>query len=227
MKISWRTEWVHWLLIAGMWILAALSWSSAPARIPVHWGLNGQANRYGGKVEGLLLLPALALGLYVLMIALPRWDPGRANYRAFAGSYTLIRLLLTTLLAVIYGIVQLQIHGSPLATNTVIPLVVGGLFIILGNQMGKLRPNWFVGIRTPWTLSSKMAWVKTHRFGGWVFMGMGVAQIAVGLLHAVWATKAMLGLIILGTLVICAYSYLAWRKDPAKVPPAGTLPGEE
>jgi uncharacterized membrane protein len=226
MKVSWRSELVSWLLIAGMFLLAALSWSSAPAAIPVHWGPSGQVNRYGGRVEGLLLLPAMSLGIYLLMLVLPQLDPGRANYRLFAGPYAVIRLAVLVVMAVIYGATHLYIRGYALAINTVVPLVVGGMLIIIGNYMGKIRPNWFVGLRTPWTLSSKRSWVRTHHMGGWLFIAMGLGLIVTGAIAQSWAFTALMALMLGSVAWIFVYSYLVWRSDPDRVPSIDSQPGE-
>jgi uncharacterized membrane protein len=215
------------MVIAGMFLLAGVTWSWAPERIPVHWNIAGEADRYGGKVEGLLGLPLLALGIYLLMVMLPRFDPGRANYPRFAGAYTVIRISLVTLLAVLYGVVHLWIRGRHVDVATVTPLMVGGLLVVMGSLMGKIRPNWFVGIRTPWTLSSKTAWVKTHRVGGWAFIAMGLATIATGVLRSTWAAGALLVILLGGAAGLIVYSYLAWRDAGDKIPPAGTLPAED
>lgn len=226
-RLTWRTELPQWLLILGMFLLAAATWPGAPERIPVHWNIAGEVDRYGSKVEGLLGIPLLALGIYLLMVVLPRLDPGRANYPRFAGAYTVIRLSLVTLLAVLYGVVHLWIRGRHVDVATVTPLLVGGLLVVLGSLMGKIRPNWFVGIRTPWTLSSKSAWVKTHRVGGWAFIAMGLATIATGVLRSAWAAGALLVILLGGIGGLIAYSYLAWRDAADKIPPAGTLPAED
>lgn len=77
MKTSVRFELPQWLILAGVFIASLIAWSSAADRVPVHWGLNGDVDRYGGKFEGLLLLPLIATGTYVLLLLLPRIDPGR------------------------------------------------------------------------------------------------------------------------------------------------------
>jgi uncharacterized membrane protein len=225
MKFSWRTELPQWALIAGMFFLAAITWSWAPERIPVHWNLAGQVDRYGGKVEGLLMPPLLALGIYVGMLLLPRIDPGHKNYAVFRGAYATIRVALLTLLAGLYGVTHLVLRGYAADVGTIVPLAVGGLLVILGNLMGKIRPNWFVGVRTPWTLSSKESWVKTHRLAGWLFVVGGLALMVTSILHATWAAAACVGLLLVFVVITYVYSYLAWRDDPDKIPPAGTLPG--
>ncbi len=224
MKASWRTELPQLAMILGMFILAAVTWPQAPERIPVHWNIAGQVDRYGGKVEGLLVPPLLTLGIYLLMHIVPRIDPGRKSYALFAGSYATIRLSVVTLLAGIYGVTHLIVRGYPVDVSTVVPLGVGGLFVVLGNLMGKIRPNWFVGIRTPWTLSSKEAWCKTHRLGGWVFVLVGLGMMGASIAGARYAAMVCLGLLMAGMVGVYVYSYYVWRDDPGRVPPAGTLP---
>ncbi len=224
MKLSWRAEWPHWLLLAAMFALAAATWNGAPARIPVHWNLAGQVDRWGGRFEGLLAIPLLALGIYVLMIVLPRLDPGRRNYEAFAGPYATLRLGLLVVLAALYALILLWVRGGRPSIQVWAPLLVGGLFVVVGNLLGKVRPNWFVGIRTPWTLSSKLAWDRTHRAGGWVFILIGLLTMITAAVHDAWAFAVMLGALAAGVLGLVAYSYLEWRRDPDKLPPAGTQP---
>lgn len=227
MRTNWRTEWPHWAMLAAMFLLAAATWSWAPDRLPVHWGLGGEVDRYGGRFEGLLGLPALALGLYLLLRWLPRIDPGRANYAQFAGAYALIRLAALAMLALTYGAMHLSLRGYALDMGRVTSLLLGALFIVLGGMLGKVRPNWFVGVRTPWTLSSKLAWTRTNRLGGWLLIAEGATLIVAGLLVGRWALAASLPIIGGGTIWLTIYSYRVWRDDPDKTPPAGTLPAEE
>ena len=226
MKFKWQTELPQLLLLAGMFILAAATWSSAPDQIPVHWNVSGEVDSYGGRFEGLLAIPLLSLGIYLLFWFIPLIDPGRANYQRFAGAYTTLRTAIIILMTAIYGIVHLWLRGHKISVETLVPILVGALFMVLGNIFGKIRPNWFVGIRTPWTLSSKTAWVKTHRLGGWIFIGLGLLFIGVGILRAGWAMWIIVvcgGISVAG---LAAYSYWVWKHDPEKVPPAGTLPAD-
>jgi uncharacterized membrane protein len=101
MRLHLRTEMPQWALIAAMFVAAALSWQSALEQIPTHWNLEGNVDGYGGKFEGLLLLPLIALGMYLLLVFLPRFDPRYANYARFETAYTVIRIA-TLLLMVLY-----------------------------------------------------------------------------------------------------------------------------
>jgi uncharacterized membrane protein len=224
MKPDLKMEVPLLLLLAGMFVLAFATWPTAPERIPMHWGMTGEVDRYGGRLEGLFLLPALAVFVYALMLFLPRIDPGRANYARFAGAYFAIRAAVLLIFAVLYGVTHLIIRGVQVDMPKVVGLMVGALFFLLGNLFGKIRPNWFIGVRTPWTLSSKRAWTKTHRLAGWVFILGGIAIMAAGVLQNAAAVGVAMGVLLVGLVTAAVYSYLVWRTDPDRVPPAGTLP---
>lgn len=224
MKVDWRTELPMWLLLAGMFALAISTWSVAPERIPVHWGWSGQPDRWGGRLQGLMLQPLVALGLYGLLLFLPRIDPGRANYETFSRPYAVLRLVVMLAQAAIQTLVVLNVRGVHVQVGIVAPLVVGALFVVLGNLLGKIRPNWFVGIRTPWTLSSKESWARTHRAGGWVFIGAGLLLMTLAAVHRLAWTLGVVALIGIAVLGLVVYSFVVWRSDPEKSPPAGTTP---
>jgi uncharacterized membrane protein len=227
MIFTWRADLVQLALIAAMFLAAAIAWPYAPERMPIHWNLQGEVDGYGGKFVGLLLLPLVALGLYALLLVLPRIDPGYANYRSFAGAYNLIRVTLVVFLAAIYAVTVAAAFGRAVDVGTIVTLGAGALFVVLGSVMGKIRPNWFVGVRTPWTLSSKLSWNKTHRLAGWIFIGLGPLVALTGILRSQWFFIAalVLGGASLAWLVV--YSYLVYRTDPNRVTPAGTSPGGE
>jgi len=225
MKPTWKAELPLLALLAAMVVLAAMSWGSAPDRIPTHWNLRGEVDGYGGKTTGLLLMPAMGVGLYVLMLFLPRIDPGRANYGRFTGAYYLIRASVLVFLAIFYGFTHLWMRGIQLDANKFVGITVGALLILLGNLFGKIRPNWFVGMRTPWTLSSKRAWTRTHRLAGWVLIAGGVTIMAAGFLGSAAAVIVSVVVMVGGLGWAAVYSYLVWRKDPDRIHPAGTSPG--
>ncbi len=226
MKVAWKIEVPQWVILAAMFVTTAVVWPHAPDRIPVHWNINGQVDRYGGKVEGLLAMPLLALGIYLLLLALPRIDPGRANYRKFRGAYDTIRIAVLLVFAVFDALKFAWLWNAPVNVATVAPMAIGVLCVVLGVLLGKIRPNWFVGIRTPWTLSSKVSWVRTHRAGGWVFTLVGLATVVATLVFPHASFWILLVGLIGGSIGLVIYSYFLWRQDPDKIPPAGTLPAD-
>jgi len=225
MRPTWKTELPLLVLLAAMFALGAVTWPDAPDRIPVHWNISGEVDRYGSRFEGLVMVPLIGLLVYALMLFLPRFDPGRANYERFAGVYYFLRVSVLAVMALIYGVIHLWIRGAEIDMGKFVGITVGALFFVIGNLFGKIRPNWFVGMRTPWTLSSKRAWTQTHRLAGWVFIAGGLAIMAAGIL-ATPSAVAVAGIVLFGGLGwATVYSYLVWRKDPDRIHPAGTSPG--
>lgn len=222
MKTTWRVEAPQWALIAAMFGGAAVVWSSAPDMLPVHWGLSGEPDRWGGKVEALLGMPLVALGLYLALLVLPRLDPGRANYANFRTAYLLIRYAALLMLAAFYTATLLTALGWQIDMSRFSLSTIGVVFMALGGVMGKIRPNWLVGIRTPWTLSSKRSWVKTHRLGGWLFMALGLVFVLAAFVPALRLVPVVL--VSASVVALVMYSYLEWRNDGERMSPAGTLP---
>jgi uncharacterized membrane protein len=213
-------------LVLGMLLYAAATWSASPASFPVHWNLHGEVDRTGGRAEGLLAMPALAAAMALTLRFLPRIDPGRGNYANFASAYAWVRVLVVALLSGVYVLIQMAARGRQEAVAPAMTFLVGALFVGLGNVLGKVRPNWFVGVRTPWTLSSAESWTRTHRAGGWVFVLAGLGTMAGALRLDAFKVMAGLGIaMLLAVLGLTIYSYVVWRGDPDKVPPAGRIAG--
>jgi uncharacterized membrane protein len=204
-------------LVSLMFLASASLWSTAPESIPVHWNLQGDVDRYGGKFEGLMLLPLIAVGISLLLRFIPAMDPKKENFAQFGKVYSIIRVAVTLLMAVIHVAILGTVLGFTIDMGLAVSLGVGSLLIVLGNFMGKIRPNWFVGVRTPWTLSSKKSWVKTHRMSGWLFILMGLAVVATGLTQSKYALGIMLALVLGGSLWAVIYSWLVWRGDTERV----------
>lgn len=224
MKTSWRVELVQLAIIAGLFGRAIVLWPSAPERMPVHFDIAGNADRYGGKAEGLLLMPAVTFGIYVLLRVLPSIDPARANYPAFAGAYTILRVSAVVVMALVDAAILLPVMGIAVNVGLAVRLAIGGLFVVLGTVMGKLRPNWLVGIRTPWTLASKRSWVRTHRLGGWVFVASGFVLMASSAFTSPFAAVVAFGVLGAGVLWTVVYSYLVFRDDPDRFAAVNTRP---
>ncbi len=220
-------EIVQLAIIAAMFAAAATRWGSVPERIPIHWNAAGEVDGYGGRFVGLLLTPIITIGLYLLLKYIPRIDPARRNYETFAGTYLLLRVVFLMYLAFTYAVTMLAIgREESFPTGDLIIGSVGVLFVLLGGVMGKFRPNWFAGIRTPWTLTSKLSWTKTHRIGGRVFIGTGAATMVGAFAGGEWAIYAMFGVMIPGIVFLVAYSYFVWRDDPDRVAAQDVTPAE-
>ena len=146
------------------------------------------------------MLPLTMAGIWIVLAVLPRISPKGYRLESFQSIYGLIQLALMTALLVTSIVALLAATNRHVTINTITPIVLGLLFIILGNYMGKLRKNFFIGIRTPWTLASDEVWVRTHRLGGWLFVAGGLAIVITGVL----APSAYMPIIMIGIIAVSA-----------------------
>jgi len=208
-------------LLAPLLILAALAlslavWTRLPERMPVHWGLHGDVNGYGSRTQGAFLLPGVMLAIWLLMRFLPRVDPRRANYAKFADTYDLLVNSLVALFAVMHVALIGAALGWPVSMERVAPALIGLQFIILGNALPRARPNWWFGIRTPWTLSNDRVWTRTHRVGGYLLAGAGVVLLAAAAFPSAWTFALGVGAAIAAGFGSLVYSYFAWKQESSQ-----------
>ena len=216
MKTPWKVDVLALLMIVAMFILAAVHWSAAPSQIPVHWNFAGEPDRFGGRFEGLFGLPLAAAGVYALLLLLPRFDPRRKNYDAFAGPFAIIRTVVVGLLFGLDIVVLLWIRGERSHLNTLVAAEIGVALILLGNYLPKVKSNWFVGVRTPWTLSSESSWRRTHRLAGWLFTLGGLLTVTAALSFPELARPVMFGTLMATIVTSFIYSYIVWKHDPQR-----------
>lgn len=208
-----RTEAVPLLLLIAAWVLGLYFYQHFPDRVASHWNFYGQPDRYGGKAGVAFGMPALLSGMYLLFTFLPLVDPKAERYAQFAKVYRMFRagiLLLLLWVLLVSGLFNL---GYPIKVQYAVAWPVGLLLMFLGNYLGKVKPNWFVGIRTPWTLSSEDVWNKSNRFGGRVLVLFGLAVIVVPLLPMGLGIALFLGSAVLVVLGTTLYSYLLYRRE--------------
>ncbi|MCI9402914.1 MAG: DUF1648 domain-containing protein [Oscillospiraceae bacterium] len=165
---------VMWVLALLPFAMIALCWDKLPGRVPIHWGINGEADNWASPAAlwGLVVTgPVLAL----LFQFLPRLDPKWRNYEKFQGWYDFFGAFMPLIMVVVTAITLSEtLSPGRLQVSRVVSFVVAVIFLIVGNMMGKVKPNWFMGFRTPWALSDPDVWNRTQRMGGWVFFLSGI-----------------------------------------------------
>ena len=193
---------------ASVWALAALP---RDALVPIHFALDGRVDAWARPPIGLSLLPATALAVLAVFAALAHGAHG-----GLARSGTALRTVMLAvigLLGAAHGVIIAVAFGREVRVTHIMVMLTGLLLVIVGNVMGKVRPNRWLGIRTPWTLADARVWDWTHRFAGRIFVVAGAALVV-----AAMALPAgnVLGVILLATIALvviapCAKSYLLWR----------------
>lgn len=209
-------KWYPAALIAMGLAASAVVYPRLPARVPIHWNLHGQVDGWAGPLRASVLLPTLSLAVWVLLVALPRIDPRRENYAKFRGSYDLVVAATVTLLVGVHMLVLAAGLGVSVPVMRIVPVAIGGLMLVLGNVLPRARPNWWFGIRTPWTLSNDRVWQRTHRVGGYLMMLSGAVLLVSALVPSSAARIAGVGGVLVASLVSYVYSYFAWKQETSQ-----------
>jgi uncharacterized membrane protein len=196
--------------------ITVISFPHMPDPVPSHWNAAGTVDGYLPKFWGLVLVPSFMIGIFALFAVLPRIDPRKNNYLKFQDFYEGFILVF----AVFFFFIQLQILlwglGVQVSPNMMIPLLAGALFVYIGFFMEHAEPNWFVGIRTPWTLSSDSVWKKTHQKGATLFKLAGVVSM-IGILAGIYAWLFILVPALAVAAYTVVYSYVEFEKEQATV----------
>jgi uncharacterized membrane protein len=202
-------------IIAGLiltCLITILVYPALPDRVVSHWNASGQADGYMSKFWGLGLIPLIMTACVALFAVIPSIDPLKKNYEKFRNYYDGFILLFVFFLLAIQVQIILWNSGYHISPNLTFPLLSGILFVYLGFLIEHAEQNWFVGIRTPWTLSSKTVWKKTHELGGKLLKIAGIISFAGVLFQnlAIWFVLVPVLAVALYTIV---YSYVEFQKE--------------
>ncbi len=187
-------------------------WSSLPVEVPLHWNIRGEVDRYGSKNELLYLSLLLPAFIYLLFLFIPRIDP-KKKMAQMGKKYEQIRIIFMVFTS---GIMLMIIHfasNKEAFNKNFILISIGLLFMLLGNYFKTIKPNYFLGIRTPWTLESEEVWKQTHHLGGklWFYGGL-IMTLAIAALPPQWGTYVFIAIITIIVLIPIIYSYYIFKE---------------
>lgn len=205
-----RASVIGFLFVALAFLFALWISPHLPHEVPVHWNAENRVDGTMPKPWGTFISPLIMLGLWLVFLALPRLAPQGFRLDNFRPVYDLLRVAVLGIMLLMTVTQLLAAAGVPFNVGSAVLVLIGLLFVVIGNVMGKIRKNFFVGIRTPWTLADDEVWLRTHRFGGWVFVAGGLALMAEGILvlAPVWALVTIAVVVLLPFLE----SYRLYRK---------------
>jgi uncharacterized membrane protein len=200
------------LVIGAMIAISIILYPDLPDELPRQFGLHGQVNSTWPKIYAVMVAPVMSILIFGLMQGLPRIDPFREEYAKFRSSYERLQFALLLFFLGLHVLTLTQ-YDNPNSVVRLLMLGIGLLFAALGNDMGRYRRTWFLGIRTPWTLADERVWRQTHRAAArwFVIVGLGIAASALVLPIPLLGVGVLIG--ILGLVAwVYVYSYRLYRR---------------
>jgi uncharacterized membrane protein len=194
-------------------IYLAYIWNQLPEKVPMHWNINGEIDRYGEKVELIIIPILLPLLVYIIFLVVPKIDP-KNRLNKMGNKLQTIKFLLTTLMSILALFIIYTAKNESFTNPNYMVLIIGVLYIVLGNYFKTLKANYFIGIRTPWTLEKETVWKKTHELGGKLWFIGGIIVVIASLILRK-ETNFTVFLIITGiiTIIPIVYSYLTFKNE--------------
>jgi uncharacterized membrane protein len=198
------------VFVAAMLAIAVWIYPDLPPLAPTHWDAGGNVNGWMPRFWAAALPVLVLLGLAILTPLLPCISPRKFEITPFANVYGVLMLVIQGVLLVIFTCALLAGAGHQVPISLIAALSVGVLLMVIGNYMGKLRKNFFIGIRTPWTLASDVVWERTHRFAGPLFVAAGAAWIGLSFVRA--QPGWMFVPVVAAAVLPGVYSYVVYRR---------------
>jgi len=202
------------ILIVGAIIAGLLLWNQLPEQMASHWNVNDQVDGYMPKFWGVFMVPLITLGMFALFLVVPSIDPLKANIAQFREVFNLFIVLIVAFMLYIHALTlawSLGYTGFKMSTS-MLP-AMGLLFIFIGFMLRKAKRNFFIGIRTPWTLSSDTVWDKTHQLGAILFMASGVFTLVGGIFGGMTAFWFLFVPLMGSTIFLLVYSFVLYQRE--------------
>ena len=185
-----------------------------PEEIPMHWNIQGEIDAWYPKFPWAFMLPVTCIAITIMATVLPKIDPKKENYERFKPQYFFIRLMLVVFLAILQMVtLSISMGATFIKVDTIVKLMIGILFIVLGNLMPKFKQNYFVGIKTPWTLANETVWAKSHRHGGFVWFIIGFLMCILAFLPGTGSAVVYFALVLFAAFEPILYSWIQFKRQ--------------
>jgi len=217
LKINYKTEFLPVFLILLSFAFSIFFINNFPDIVAIHWDIYGSPDSFSNKYLAALSIPVIILLIYFLLTFLPNLDPKKERYSEFSKIYNYFRSLIIFFMLFVYLVSGFNNLGYNISIAKLMPISIGALFFLIGFYMKKIKMNWFVGVKNPWTLSSEYVWDKTHKFSGKIFMFSALLFFLTAFtssFYKIFLFVTALFLIIFSTTI---YSYLIYLKENKKI----------
>ena len=207
-----KSKLIVMLIIVTSFIIGIYFYPQIPEKMASHWNVQGQVDGYMSKSWGLFLMPIISLGLFLLFILIPKIDPLKMNIEKFRKYFDGFIILIILFLFYLYLLTILWNFDNKFSMNQVLSPAFGILFFYCGILIEKVKRNWFIGIKTPWTLSNEKVWDKTHQLGGKLFKIVGIIAF-LGIIFPNYTFFLILFPVIAVSIYTVVYSYFEYQKE--------------
>jgi uncharacterized membrane protein len=198
------------LILAGI-IAGAIVYPLLPEQVASHWDANDQVNGYMSRFWGVALMPLVTLGMAVLFLVIPAIDPLKANIAQFRGAFNTFIVLIVAFMLYVHALTLVYNLGYIFRMSLAMIPAMGLIFVFAGVMMGQAKRNYFIGIRTPWTLANDTVWDETHKLGSKLFIGAGILSVLSLFLgeNGLWL---MVAIILVAAFAPMVYSYILFTR---------------
>jgi len=212
MKFQLKKELPLIAIVAIPFIYLYYVWDKLSDQVPLHWNLQGEVDRYGSKSELILIPFLLPFLIYVIFLVVPLIDP-KGKIEKMGKKFYSLKFILTFSMSLLAVYIIYSAQSNHTANPNFITLGIGALFCVLGNYFKTIKPNYFIGIRTPWTLENEDVWKSTHQLAGKMWFIGGLLIIVLSLmLNSKFNMYAFITITIIISVIPIAYSYISFKK---------------
>jgi uncharacterized membrane protein len=216
MKLTIKKELPLIGIVLAPFVYLAIIWNTLPEEVPTHWNYKGEVDKWGDKYSLIALLFLLPVLTYVLMLVIPKIDP-KKKIELMGGKYYQLKFILVLFMSTLaFIILNISVNQSTSSSNLIF-IPIGVLFIVLGNYFKVIQPNYFIGIKTPWTLESKEVWKLTHTLAGklWIAGGLIIVLTSLTIAKSIFIYVFLVTIAII-TLIPVIYSYVKFKELKAR-----------
>ena len=212
------SRWIGLMLIVAATVFGFAVMNQLPERVPIHWGINGQIDGYTNRTVAVWLVPVILVGVWLLLAFISQLDPLNKNYASMSETVRRFNNAIVLFLCLVHVVVLMNALGWQVSMPRILLIGTGMLFVILGNELGRLRRNSWFGIRLPWTMTDEDVWRQSHRVGGRIMLVAGLLMVIVSLITPLMAMMWLFMVIVFGmTIGLIGYSYwVAMQKSHNK-----------
>jgi uncharacterized membrane protein len=214
MKYNFKTEAIYWIFCLVPFLYLGITYAALPPMVPTHFGSNGTPNGWSSKTSLWFIPASMSLIFYVLFLILPKIDP-KQKLRQQSGKFERLRFIIILFISALSCFcIYLSSKQNIAHIEKFLFAGLGLFFAALGNFFPTLKPNYFIGIRSPWALENETVWKKTHVVAGklWVVAGLLLAVLPFVLSNEKWMSKIFLFTTLAIAIIPLCYSYFIWRK---------------